>query len=277
MSAPKKVLIVEDEFILYDELAEFFQEQGFKIAGYNGNNTPVDTYDKAIEILHKEEPDFAILDIEIKGDKDGLEIGNYIRQHFNIPIVFLTAHDNYQNMERATNMAADGFVIKHDKPVNKKQLWADVRLLKNKIELTQARRKQGSFLKVKEIDIEVLERKHKAVRQRPEDPVEIETYIKWEEIKAIVSSNKISHNNILIYARNSSKGYFYRSTLNEIELLLPDYFARFNQSTIVNLYAVTAKGKSSTIYYLDDMRADISDTYKEAALQKINLYLNSTL
>lgn len=272
MPAPTKVLIVEDEFILYDELAEFFQDKGFKIAGYN-ESEPVDTYSKAIEILHKEEPDFAVLDISIKGDKDGLEIGDYIKKHFNIPIIFLTAFDNYQNMERASGIAADAFVLKHEKPLNKNQLWADVRRLKSRIEKGVTSRAQGKFLKLKEIDTNLLEKKHTALHQRPSDPVEIETYLKWDDIKMIVSYNKISNNNILIYSRSSNKGYFYRGTLNDIEIMLPEYFVRFNQSTIVNLNAITAKGKTQHIYYLGDIRVDISDKYKEEALGKINLHL----
>ncbi len=274
MLAPKKVLIVEDEFILYDELAEFFIEKGFRIAGNNGINKAVNNYEDAIKILHDEEPDLAVLDIQIKGNKDGLEIGSYIKQHYNIPIIILSAHDNYENLERAKILSADAFVVKIDKPVNKKQLWADVIRLMPKIDQSIKHRTEGRFMKVKEIDITQLEKKHKTTQERPADPLEIETYIKWNEIKMIISSNKISNNNLLIYKHKYNKGYFYRSTLNELELLLPDYFARFNQSTIVNLHAVTAKGKSSNLYYLDDVRTDISETYKQTAQQK-GLYLSN--
>ena len=33
MMEPKKVLLVEDEFVLYEQLEEFFKEKGFVIAG----------------------------------------------------------------------------------------------------------------------------------------------------------------------------------------------------------------------------------------------------
>lgn len=277
MSAPKKVLLVEDEFILYDELVEFFENHGFKVAGKNGSNKPVATYHEAIDVLHSEEPDFAVLDIKIKGDKDGLELGSYIRQHYNIPIIFLTAYNNDQNMERAIGLAADGFVIKHDKPVNKTQLLADVKRLKNKIEQAYKQRTLGRFMKVKEVDLLQFERKIKAGHQQPADPVELKTYVKWDEIKMITSSNKIARNTILLYTIQQNKGYFYRSTLDEIESLLPDYFSRFNSGTIVNIHTITAEGKTADVYYLDDVRVEISGTCKEAAFTKLKLYLGDKI
>ncbi len=277
MTGPKKVLLVEDEFVLYDEMAEFFEKQGFLVAGKTDDGKPLATYEEAIEVLHREEPDLAVLDIQLKSKKDGLEIGAYIKKHFNIPIVFLSAFDNFENLERAKVMAADGFVVKIDKPVNKKQLWATVSLVLPQIEQNRKRRAMGRFLKVKEIDLSQLERKIKAAHQPPADPVELETFVKWEDIKMIVSSNKLSNNNILLYTQHQNKGYFYRSTLSEIEAVLPEYFVRFNHSTLVNIHAITAKGKTAGTYYIGDSRLDMSESCRETALAKLNLYLEDKL
>ncbi len=241
---PKKVLLVEDEFVLYEQLEEFFKEKGFVIAGDNGVSKALTTYEEAIETLHNEEPDLAILDIKIRGKKDGLELGAYIKQHFNIPIIFLSAHDNYENLERAKSIMADGFVVKLDKPVNKKQLWASISMVMPQIENNRKRRETGRFMKVKEIDLSQLEKRISSIHQQPADPVELKTFVKWDEIKMIVSSNKITKNTILLYTLHHNKGYFYRSTLDEIEALLPHYFVRFNSGAIINIHTITAEGKT---------------------------------
>lgn len=275
MSAPKKVLLVEDEFILYDELVDFFEDKGFKVIGSNGQHKPLSTYEDALKALNEEEPDIAVLDIKIKGNKDGLELGTYIKNHFNIPIVFLSAYDNYDNLERAKNIAADGFVVKLDKPVNKKQLWADVVRLMPKMETNIKRRQEGRFMKVKEIDTLLLERKIKSPHQQPSDPVELKTFIKWDDIKMIASANKIWKNYILLHGKGDSKSYSYRGTLDEIYSLLPDYFIRFNNSEIINAYCITAEGKQSETYYIGEIKVEISETYQAEAFAKLKLYLSS--
>ncbi len=89
----RKVLIVEDEFILYNQLAEFFINQGYYIIGYEDGRA-VDNYDDAVQLLKEGGPDIAVLDINIKGKKDGLELAAYIKEHFYSLIIILTAYDN---------------------------------------------------------------------------------------------------------------------------------------------------------------------------------------
>ncbi len=274
MAAPRKVLLVEDEFTLYEQLSEFLEDQGFIVIRHKEEDRAVDNYEDAVALLHRFEPDFAILDIVIRGERDGLELGAYIREHFHIPIIILSAHDNYENLERAKSIAADNFIVKIDKPVNKKQLWASINMLLPRISEGIKKRREGKFLKVREVDLSLLEKKNRPEPTSPQDPVELETFIKWDDIKYITSYNKLSHNNVMLYTQRDSRGYLYRSALQDIETFLPYHFVRFNQSSIVNARFITHKGKSDTVYFLDTTRMDISDSYRNDALNKLrNLLL----
>ncbi len=270
----RKVLIVEDEFVLYDELSEFFKEKGYSIIGHD-NGKAVDNYDDAVQLLKNDEPDIAVLDINIRGKKDGLELAAYIKEHFYSLIIILTAYDNHENLERARLLSPDGFVVKIDKPVNKKQLWASISVKLPKLYDGDLRKTQGNFFKVREIDMAKLSMKKS--HETPVDPLDIETFIKWENITHIESYNSKmageGNNNVLIHILPGNIGYIHRTTLSEMEKQLPLYFARFDQANIVNVKQLTGKGRGERLYLMGDLVFKISDTYKEAALEKIKLFL----
>ena len=277
LASKKKVLVVEDEFILYDEIREFFLEKGFDVIQFEDERA-VDSFDAAVELLHSQAADIAVLDIRLKGKKDGIELGAYIKQHYNTPVIYLTAFDNEENLGRAKLLRANGFVVKATKPFDRKQLWATVSMVLPDVEQTLIEKTIGSFFKVKEIDISAMRKKNNAADKRPADPVDLETFVKWEEIKFVESLNAKSgmgNNNILFHTLHPNKGYVNRNTLAEIETILPDHFTRFSQAYIVNLNFITHKGTSEYTYYIKDERFDISDTYKKSAMQKIKLYLGN--
>jgi DNA-binding LytR/AlgR family response regulator len=272
MSGTKRtVLIVEDEFLLYEELHEFFSEKGFSIIG-RPDGTSVDNYEDAVQLLESEEPDIAVLDINIKGKKDGIELAGYIREHFHSLIILLTGQNNYINLERARSVNADGFVLKVEKPFNKEQLWATIAISLPKIKMRQLRKSRGEFFKVREIEVNHTARQNVANRQ-PADPLDIETFIPWDTITYIESFNSktgFGNNNILIHTVNQKKAYVSRGTLSEIAIQLPDYFVRFDQSFIVNLNHITAKGRGNTLYFIGDTSFKVSDKYRPEALKQIN-------
>lgn len=273
-NSKRTVLIVEDEFVLYEELTEYFEEKGYSIIG-NADGSAVDNYDDAVKLLQTSEPDIAVLDIHIKGKRDGLELASYIKDHFYTLIIILTAYDNHENLERARLISPDGFVLKADKPLNKKQLWATIMLTLPKVENRRKRKTQGEFLRVRQVDIRKLAVKSNGEKKENE-PVDIETFIRWDNITHIVSLNAKSgegNNNVLIYTIPGDNGYIYRSPLNEMAKLLPINFVRFDQSTIVNLHHISARGRGSGVYYINDTPFRLTDRYKEEAADQISLVL----
>ncbi len=278
MSGKRKVLLVEDEFILYQQLVEFFKSKGFDIAGFEDERA-VDNYDDACKLLKQFEPDFAILDINIKGKKDGIELGSFIRKHYEIPVIYLTGNDNYENLDRVRQTGSDGFVIKIEKPVDTKQLWATVQLVLPRHQAIQKKKTLGSFFRVKEMDISQDANRQRVIAIETDDPIEVEKFLKWHDIVFIESyNNKIAgtgNNNILMHSHEIKKAYMLRGSLNELEQKLPAQFIRVDQSTIINLSEVTGRNKTGTIYFIGELSFKPSDTYKTKALEKIDLYLGT--
>jgi CheY-like chemotaxis protein len=84
---PVKVLIVEDEVIVAEDVRAKLVSRGYEVTGI------VDTFDKALESVKVNRPDVLILDIRIKGEITGVETAIILASQVEkpIPVVFLTA------------------------------------------------------------------------------------------------------------------------------------------------------------------------------------------
>ena len=81
-----KILIVEDESVVAAEIACILESIGYQVVGTVRNG------DKALDFLANREIDLALLDINIKGQLSGIDLGKIIQQQYQFPHVFLTAH-----------------------------------------------------------------------------------------------------------------------------------------------------------------------------------------
>jgi CheY-like chemotaxis protein len=69
-----RVLLVEDEALVADYLADIIEEAGHEVAGFAA------TGEKALLFLDRQHFDLAILDIKLKGKLSGIEVAESVRQ-----------------------------------------------------------------------------------------------------------------------------------------------------------------------------------------------------
>jgi DNA-binding response OmpR family regulator len=67
-----RALIVEDEILIAEELKERLSRLGFSVIA------AVDTADEGIAIATRERPDLVVMDIRLKGEKDGIQAAREI-------------------------------------------------------------------------------------------------------------------------------------------------------------------------------------------------------
>src|ERR1051326_4170459 len=92
---PARILIVEDEQITAEDLRDIVTELGYTVTDVVSNGAA------AIDRAAKNTPDMALMDIRIRGDMDGTETARILRERFNVPVVYLTAHPDRATPERA--------------------------------------------------------------------------------------------------------------------------------------------------------------------------------
>ncbi|MCK6649701.1 MAG: response regulator [Bacteroidia bacterium] len=108
-----RVLIVEDEMLIAEDIATDLIQYGFEVVG---------THISGEECLKKFEqlnPDVVIMDIHIKGKYDGIETAKLINDIKKTPIVYLTANSDQQTVKRVLDIFPATFI---SKPYNKNDL-----------------------------------------------------------------------------------------------------------------------------------------------------------
>lgn len=101
-----KVLIVEDEMVLAMDLHSMLLAMGYDAL------EPVIGYTEALEVLEDEQPDLALLDISLGGQKDGIDLAQHIREHYHMPLIFTTSHADAATVERAVSVQPNGYLVK---------------------------------------------------------------------------------------------------------------------------------------------------------------------
>lgn len=122
----KKILIVEDEIIVAEDVAVRLKKLGYIVTDI------VTTGEEAIEQAEQTKPDLVLMDIVLEGDIDGVIAAEEIRNRFNIPIVFLTAYADEKTLHRAKVTDPFGYIIK---PFHHKDLQANIEIAIHRHEL----------------------------------------------------------------------------------------------------------------------------------------------
>ena len=81
----KRILIVEDEYFIADELKKVFADGGAVVVG------PVPTLDRAVDMVGSERIDLAVLDINLRG-LSVFPVADALQSR-GIPFVFATGYD----------------------------------------------------------------------------------------------------------------------------------------------------------------------------------------
>lgn len=105
-----KILVVEDEFIIAEEISEILKINGYEVVGTVPNCM------EALELVKSNKPDIILLDIHIEGPLDGietaLEIRNNNNNNNNIAIIYLTAFSDDKFVKRAKETNPAAYIVK---------------------------------------------------------------------------------------------------------------------------------------------------------------------
>ncbi|RYZ15492.1 MAG: response regulator, partial [Sphingobacteriales bacterium] len=101
----KKVLIVEDEFIVANDLRLLLLGAGHKVTGI------AVSAEEAQELLQQQKPDIVIVDIVLEGDLSGIDLARKLRAE-NIAFLYLSANSNQEILEQAKATEPYGFLVK---------------------------------------------------------------------------------------------------------------------------------------------------------------------
>jgi DNA-binding LytR/AlgR family response regulator len=100
-----KILIVEDEILLSEQMAAFLNKQ-YEVVGI------AESGEKALNIVKQNPPDLVLMDIELEGILDGIDTAERIQKNLFIPIIYLTKLHGNNTLKRVKKTMPAAYLSK---------------------------------------------------------------------------------------------------------------------------------------------------------------------
>lgn len=242
MSDKVKILIVEDEVVIADHISMILEHLGYEPL------RPVIDYDKAIESIERYEPDIAILDIQLKGHKDGIDLAWKIKEEYDFPFIFLTSNADGMTIERAKKVTPPAFLVK---PFKKEDLFTSIELALHNY--AQARDKAGESKENMIIKDAIFVKHQDLFHKVPLDDI---LYLKSDRVYMDVFTVQ-------------GKKHLIRGSLSDILDRLPSHFYRTHRSYIINAQKMDAINSAYVV--IDKEKIPIGKNYRQDLLNKIQV------
>ncbi|NIK11377.1 response regulator transcription factor [Alkalibacillus almallahensis] len=99
-----KLLVIEDDESLFSEIRERLTQWSYDVYG-------ISNFEKVMEEFSEVKPDLVIIDIQLP-KYDGFHWCRMIRNHSNVPIIFLSSRDHPTDMVMSMQLGADDYIQK---------------------------------------------------------------------------------------------------------------------------------------------------------------------
>jgi len=284
MSTQKHILIVEDVPFIYHEVEAIVSAAGFSVDRF----TP--SVKDAIARINKKRPDLVLLDIQLKGEQNGVYLGDLLKTEYHIPFIYVTDYDDDFTFNKSSqtnpeafipkkriNLFKEDIVIKTKPELDEKQLIREMVLILQRTEKRPVNVLKDGIMAFVDLPKNLSDVDSTEVSQRP---------VKFKDIEFFTSkiididSNSLSKEkieelkkegrNIAKLITINKEPYYYRGNLSKIIETLPYNFVRINSSEILNVTVNSFDGRiKGRRLVIADKVYTISDTFKDEVEKRI--------
>lgn len=238
-----RIQVVEDEIVIADNICNILEKLGYEVL------EPVINYSEAVEQLENEKPDLSLLDIQLAGSKDGIDLAWKIKEDFDIPFVFLTSNTDPRTVNRAKDLAPPAYLVK---PFNRDDLYTS-------IEIALHNYSSKSNQKEKKLEEDVIIKNSFFIKSK-----NLFHKVNFSDILFL----KSDHVYVEVYTEHGKK-HLIRSTMADLVESLPKNFFRTHRSYTVNLDFLDAINSRYVI--IKEKEIPIGKTYRDELIQQIQI------
>ncbi|MCX2680124.1 response regulator [Galbibacter sp. EGI 63066] len=254
MNQPIKVLIIEDNVIIADDMQSMLEDIGYEIVAN------VVDYESAVEALEKNEVDLALVDIVLASKKTGIDLGKHIRENYSIPFIFVTSNSDKATVENAKTVKPNGYLVK---PFEQQDLFTSIEIALSNFN------EETAYLSNKQIEKEEDEDDSKLVSN---SVLRNSIFIKKSQHYYRIPFDEIQYvkaDNVYLEVHTVDKTFLVRSALKDyLEKLPPKQFYRAHKSYIVNLDHIEAINTRDIVIKGENI--PISKEFREFILSNMN-------
>lgn len=242
---PINILIVEDEELFASKMEMQIDKLNYTCVGI------VDNRESAMGIVENTSIDLILMDINISGEYDGIELAQEIVSEYDIPILFITSNHDDMSFKRASRIGASGFIIKP---------FSDIQLQRS-IELAL---KNQQLLKSNDVKYDgKIEANHLFIKKNKEI-----LKVNIAEIFYLESDGRYCR----IYTQADM--FMVRKPMKELMSRLESQnFFQCHRSYAVNLNKVKSINTQDDLIIMEERSVPLSRREKDDLLEKLN-YLN---
>lgn len=114
-----KIAIVEDDEIIAQTIVLMLKRLGYECLA------PAASFDAGIELIKNDKADVFLLDINLKCDKDGIELAKVIQKISHKPFIYLTSETSKNTIDRAIKTKPSAYLVK---PFKSEDLYSAIEL-----------------------------------------------------------------------------------------------------------------------------------------------------
>jgi two-component system response regulator LytT len=243
-----KVLVVEDELIIAEDMKAMLGELQYEVTGIARD------IKSALEKLVIEIPDIALIDIQLRNNDNGINLGKTIKEKYNLPVVFVTSHSDKTTLDKAKLINPEGYIVK---PFEKADLYTSIELAI----FNYTSRKKTESETVENIVDNIVFKDSIFIRK---DYMLVK--IKFDDLKWIQSDD----NYLELFCTENK--HLIRSTLKDFIDKLPSIaFLQVHKSFCVNVKFITAINRTSV--WINKVEIPVGRSYIENISKVLNLEL----
>ncbi len=237
--AKTKILVIEDEVIIADNMCDTLEDLGYETL------EPAMNYTEAIATIKDNIPDLAILDIHLLGRRSGIDIAKTINEKYDFPFIFLTSFSDIETVNEAKKHYPSAFLVK---PFSKEELFTSI-----EIALSNFSKKSGEQINDTLIIKESLFIKEKGVFNK----------LFFKDILYI----KSDHVYVEINMKDKNR-FVIRGSLSEVLSKLNNEFLRVHRSYVINTNFLQKLDQSTL--KIENKIIPIGKKYRQNILDKLN-------
>lgn len=251
MEYPVKILIVEDNVIIADDMQSMLEETGYEVV----DNVIV--YEQAIEVLKNHHVDLVLIDIILASDKTGIDLGKHIRKNYDIPFIFVTSNSDKATVENAKTVQPDGYLVK---PFEQHDLYTSIEIALSNFNYSKKTKGRGSAVLAEEEEV--------TSNSVLKDSIFVKKQHLYYRIQ-FADIQFIKADNVYLEVHTINKKFLVRSPLKDyLEKLPRNKFYRAHKSYIVNIDHIDAINSKDIV--INNTLIPISKDFKEFILSSMN-------
>jgi len=258
------ILLVEDEAVLYERLRRVLVKENYSVEKY----TP--SVDNAIAHINSKRPDIVLLDINLQGDKTGINLGKQLNEIYHIPFIYVTEYGDNETFYKGLHTKHEQFIVKTKPRLNSDEILRAVQTVLMRHEAEEHNYTKEGIIGLVDYPDKI---KNYGLKEVTRVPVKYEDIAFFSTMPFTNENNKQEHlraNFLWFQTNKKDECYFMKVSLKSLLKHLPYNFVRVCDSYIVNISSDFFNGRiNGSRLSVMNTEITISDTYRKELEKRI--------